>query len=590
MLELKNIYKKFDQRVILDHISLQFPDTGLIGIQGESGCGKSTLLSIIGMLDDQFLGDIYYNDEKITDKKAFLREHISFMMQNKDIINALTVKENILLASQVSQIPISRSYLKKITHQLQIQDLLSSYPTQLSGGQLKRVSIAKALMKQSSIILCDEPTGALHHQQSHEVMQILKTISQQSLIIIVSHDPLLLQTYCDSVLTLQDGKVKGKMMLSESHIGLPKKKQWYSLIHYPIRELLFQRNKLLFLFLFQWILIVAFFLMTTTMNGLLDALSLSEKHAVQAHMFTIEQDHSIFTQLPDIKYSTVDYHYDLDQLTLSCDHQSIEASLQFLPNSTQHILLEKGTFPKNSNEIIVSHSLYQSLKEKTIQISFGDYKKDFKIVGVLSPMLFQEKEIYCLDVLKDELFFLRNEYLLDIETQSSKTKEIYHKLSQKYTAYSDVLERIENYQTIVSLAKFVGYVFIGVSFIVSLLLIGIVESILYLERKHDVAYLLSLGLKKQHLFFLSFIEALILAMIMTLGGCFFSGIIYWYLNHVVEIQNYFCFRLQLHVYIFTRYDLFGFIFIVYVMIVIFGTMLPMFQMMKIDMIKVLREE
>ena len=79
-------------------------------------------------------------------------------------------------------------------------------------------------------------------------------------------------------------------------------------------------------------------------------------------------------------------------------------------------------------------------------------------------------------------------------------------------------------------------------------------------------------------------------MIMTLGGCFFSGIIYWYLNHLVEIQNYFSFRLQLHVYILTRYDLFGFIFIIYVMIVIFGTMLPIFQMMKIDMIEVLREE
>ena len=91
MLELKNIYKGFDQRVVLDHISLQFPDTGFIGIQGESGCGKSTLLSIIGMLDDHYLGDIYYNHEKITDRNAFIREHISFMMQNKDVINALTV-------------------------------------------------------------------------------------------------------------------------------------------------------------------------------------------------------------------------------------------------------------------------------------------------------------------------------------------------------------------------------------------------------------------------------------------------------------------------------------------------------------------
>ena len=98
---------------------------------------------------------------------------------------------------------------------LGIQDLLSRYPSQLSGGQMKRASLAKALLKQSDIILCDEPTGALYHHQAQDVMKYLKMISQDALVIIVSHDPLLLQTYCDSVLTLEDGQLKGHMKQSQ---------------------------------------------------------------------------------------------------------------------------------------------------------------------------------------------------------------------------------------------------------------------------------------------------------------------------------------------------------------------------------------
>ena len=102
MVELKHICKKFQDRVILDDVSLKFPDYGLIGIQGESGCGKSTLLCILGMLDTQYEGNILYDGKEIVDTQAFIREHISFMMQNNDLISALTVKENILLATQVS--------------------------------------------------------------------------------------------------------------------------------------------------------------------------------------------------------------------------------------------------------------------------------------------------------------------------------------------------------------------------------------------------------------------------------------------------------------------------------------------------------
>lgn len=97
MLELKNIYKQYETTPILNHISICFPDTGMIGIQGKSGCGKSTLLYIMGLLDEDYEGDILFNYEKIEDKEKFICEHMSFMMQNKDFISSLTIKENIIL-------------------------------------------------------------------------------------------------------------------------------------------------------------------------------------------------------------------------------------------------------------------------------------------------------------------------------------------------------------------------------------------------------------------------------------------------------------------------------------------------------------
>lgn len=289
MLELKHISKRFEEHLIIDDVSLVLPDCGMVGIQGTSGCGKSTLLYIIGMLDDDFEGEIFYNGEKVMDRSEFISQNISYMMQNKDFISALTIKENITLASQVSQFDYSPAILQKITTQLSIQDLLKRYPHQLSGGQLKRASIAKAMLKQSPIILCDEPTGALHSQQAQIVMQELKKLSLKSLVIIVSHDPLLLKQYCDSVLTLENGKLKGRLKKTPIIQTTHPQPKTYSMFFYSFKQLLYQRNKLLFLFLFQWIVIVAFFLIVTAMNGVFDAISESEKSSVQVNMMTLEK-------------------------------------------------------------------------------------------------------------------------------------------------------------------------------------------------------------------------------------------------------------------------------------------------------------
>ena len=224
------------------------------------------------------------------------------MMQNKDYVASLTVKENLILPCHISHIHYHSTLLKKIVTQLGIQDLLSRYPYQLSGGQMKRASLAKALLKQSEIILCDEPTGALYHQQAQDVMKYLKKISQNTLVIIVSHDPQLLKQYCDSVLTLEQGQLKGQIKKMKKSMDLsPHSYQHHTLWFYPFRQILHQRNKLMFLFFFQWIVIVAFFCIVTAIFGAFDATKQSEQQAVLKNIINVEnKDGTPFENMIDI--------------------------------------------------------------------------------------------------------------------------------------------------------------------------------------------------------------------------------------------------------------------------------------------------
>lgn len=592
MLELKHISKRFEEHLIIDDVSLVLPDCGMVGIQGTSGCGKSTLLYIIGMLDDDFAGEIFYNGEKVTDRSEFISQNISYMMQNKDFISALTIKENITLASQVSQFDYSPAILQKITTQLSIQDLLKRYPHQLSGGQLKRASIAKAMLKQSPIILCDEPTGALHSQQAQIVMQELKKLSLKSLVIIVSHDPLLLKQYCDSVLTLENGKLKGQLKKTSIIQTTHPQPKTYSMFFYSFKQLLYQRNKLLFLFLFQWIVIVAFFLIVTAMNGVFDAISESEKSSVQVNMMTIEKkDGSAFEELithPQIK--NVTYDYSLEQLQWSYQNKDITCFISFLPIQTSHIQLPKGRLPQNSHEIVLSLPLYQTLKQPQTLTCLTDTKIEMQVVGVLEEHFFTQEEIYCSPLLQNELSAFKDMKTLCVEAKAQSHQMLYKSLSQDYFVYSDVIERVENYQSILSLARLIAYVFIGISFFVSLLLIGIVESTIYYERTHDVAYLLSLGMKRKRLFVLSIIEALSLGIMMATGGCLLSAFLYFYFNNVYLLKEHFGILLSLHPILLSQYDLYGFIFICYMLMTMLGALLPTRKMMSINMIDVLREE
>lgn len=218
MLQLKNITKTYvsgDEKVeALKGINIQFRKSEFVSILGQSGCGKTTLLNIIGGLDRYTSGDLIINGKSTKDFKdrdwdAYRNYSIGFVFQSYNLIPHQTILSNVELALTISG--VSRKERKeraiKALEDVGLKEQINKKPNQLSGGQMQRVAIARALVNNPDIILADEPTGALDTKTSVQVMEILKKISKDKLIIMVTHNPDLAEKYSSRIIKILDGKI-----------------------------------------------------------------------------------------------------------------------------------------------------------------------------------------------------------------------------------------------------------------------------------------------------------------------------------------------------------------------------------------------
>ena len=178
-------------------------------IIGSTGCGKSTLLNILACLDSATKGSIKFNNLELTKLNSnklndFRAHEIGFIFQHYYLLNDLTVKENILLSNDITK---TNKDIDELLVDLELSGLENKYPYELSGGQCQRVGIARALAKNPRFILGDEPTGNLDKLNSRNVMRVLKKISKDRLVVIVSHNLLEADEYADRIIELEDGKI-----------------------------------------------------------------------------------------------------------------------------------------------------------------------------------------------------------------------------------------------------------------------------------------------------------------------------------------------------------------------------------------------
>lgn len=218
MLQLKDIVKKYNtggtEIEVLKKVNISFRESEFVSILGASGSGKTTLLNIIGGLDKYSSGDMLLmgrSTKEFTDRDwdSYRNGSIGFVFQSYNLIGHLSVIENVKLALSISGESNKENDLKakKALEDVGLGDHLHKKPNQLSGGQMQRVAIARALVTDPKIILADEPTGALDSKTSVQIMELIKEISKEKLVIMVTHNPELARKYSDRIVSVKDGEI-----------------------------------------------------------------------------------------------------------------------------------------------------------------------------------------------------------------------------------------------------------------------------------------------------------------------------------------------------------------------------------------------
>ena len=238
MLQIRDICKEYRTGSLvqkaLDQVSLNLRDNEFVAILGPSGSGKTTLLNIIGGLDRYDSGDLIINGistkkYKDRDWDSYRNHTIGFVFQSYNLIPHQTILSNVELALTISGIGKSerRERAKKALDQVGLGEQVYKKPNQLSGGQMQRVAIARALVNDPEILLADEPTGALDSETSVQVMELLKEVARDRLVVMVTHNPELAHEYATRIVNLKDGKIRSDsdpFMVNEQELAKPEHK------------------------------------------------------------------------------------------------------------------------------------------------------------------------------------------------------------------------------------------------------------------------------------------------------------------------------------------------------------------------------
>ena len=218
MLELKDIKKVYktgaEEVHALKGIDLKFRESEFVAILGQSGCGKTTMLNIIGGLDQYSSGDLIINgrstkEYKDRDWDSYRNHSVGFVFQSYNLIPHQSVLQNVELALSLSGVNKTerRNRAIEALKSVGLGDQLNKKPSEMSGGQMQRVAIARAIVNNPDIILADEPTGALDSETSVQVMDILREIAKDRLVVMVTHNPELAEQYATRIVRMLDGKI-----------------------------------------------------------------------------------------------------------------------------------------------------------------------------------------------------------------------------------------------------------------------------------------------------------------------------------------------------------------------------------------------
>ena len=225
MIRIQNLNKRYGTKRALCDVSLTFPKAGFIAIVGPSGCGKTTLLNILSGIDDDYDGEVYFKQTELKsiqrqEKSRYRLANIGYVFQDFRLFELDTVNDNLLLSVDLitrDTQAIKKRYIANIIDLVGLSHKIDTKVNLLSGGEKQRVALARALVNDPSLILCDEPTGALDEVNAKIIMTMLAAMATKRLVILVTHDEELANAYCDRKIRMVDGRVVENQALSKKN-------------------------------------------------------------------------------------------------------------------------------------------------------------------------------------------------------------------------------------------------------------------------------------------------------------------------------------------------------------------------------------
>lgn len=579
-LELKNVTKKFKtiegERVIFENLNIHFPDYGLIAITGESGCGKSTLLQLIAGLDQDYEGKILFNQVKIEDIKDYRQLVISFVYQNYQLIDYLSVKDNCLFYCHLKGIKVVEKQLQELLEIFELNELVNQKVKDLSGGQKQRVALIRALLCSSPIILCDEPTGALDEINRQKVYRFLKKASQRRLILIVSHDqkiskytPYHLNFECLKHHYDWNHQLYSRYEIRKTKCGL--------LFKETIQMILKDKKKWVMMFVSQIYMVLAMTLIITGLEGFNGYYQKQYNQAMNNNLVMIQKKNQEPFKEKEITKLKGKYQYHLDI-------GKIEGLKNF-----QSFSINKKT---KQNEVYVNHALITKIKQNKLIYKINHHQYTLKIKGVIQddyqePVLYyhslsNEIALQCIDVSTCIVYVKNHKYMKDYLTH----------LSVQYQGIAPIYEEYESYFKVIDLFKKVSLVFIFLSFMIAIVLMGYMVLSMFYENQKIYAIMLANGYQNNHLAF--FILKKISLMMISIGivSCLVSsGVLkiisffdiskkIWGINHLFVLPREFQWSFMLYFFYLLGYIVQGILLSLFIVL----------KMKKIKMYECLREE
>lgn len=511
-LELKNVTKKFrtieGENILFEDLSITFPKQGLVVITGESGCGKSTLLQLIAGIDQEYEGEILFNQKNIKEIKDYRQQNISFVYQNYQLIDYLTVKENCLFYCRLKGIKVDLEKYQNLSEIFELQGMDNQKIKDLSGGQKQRVALMRALLCSSALILCDEPTGALDSDNRKKVYEILKKASQKHLIIIVSHDQESLK-YSSYVLDFNHLKHHYDWNY-QLYLRYDSKKRKCGTLFKEMLKMIFKdQKKAMMMFVSQIYMVLAITLIISGLHGFQNYYQNQYTKTLNNNLVMIQKkDQNPFKE-KEIKKLKGNYAYHLDM-----------GKIERLKNFQSFSINKK----LNQNEVYVNNTFIEKYKKTKISYILNQQSYEFTIKGVLKdtyqePVIYynfhslpEELAIQCID-LSTCLVYVKNKDFVE--------NYINH-LPMKYKGNCLVFEEYQSYFELIDLFTKISYVFIFLSFLIALVLMGYLVLSMFYENQKIYALMLANGYQNKHLNLFILKKVTLTIMVIGIFSCLFS--------------------------------------------------------------------